>query len=403
MAKRMMVAARVLGMVAVAAASAACGADPGAGAGAGGGDPPGVGTALDFGDAGTVVAMPTGDVIVFSHDPNVITTVVSIDATLEEHDVTTRPANVMGIAGAPDGSLVVTGHSALEHTNSEGLWISGPPVLTRFDAQGATAWSVPMVVEAMAVDAQGDIYLSSASPTPVRIGGGTIATDAHHQSYIVKLAPDGTYLWSVAFGNGSGVPSLAVTPDGVVGIASDMADFEVAGVHVEGAYFAEFDADGTPITAASIGPGLQLELSSAVVADANGFVTAASNAPEGLVARWDLHGAQVWQRTVQGLVALAGDRTGSVYVGVAGAAANLGASDPDPDGALVIGTFDADGNLGAKREIAPMLAVFPRADAIPVVNLPSVAALPGGRLFVGMEPVAGTTDLSVRWTLQVVD
>lgn len=89
--------------------------------------------------------------------------------------------------------------------------------IVRFDAAGATRWSRSfptsgnnLEFEAVAVSPAGNVFLGFMNYTGMDLGGGRLP---YGQGVVVKLAPDGRFVWQRAGGQFSG---LAVDGSGSV-------------------------------------------------------------------------------------------------------------------------------------------------------------------------------------------
>lgn len=114
-------------------------------------------------------------------------------------------------------------------------------------------------VGGLAVDAAGNVVLTGVfgpgggnpPPASVNFGGGALNGPDYLNTYLVRLDPGGTALWSKTFGPGQGL-DVALDPNGQVvatGTGYNMLDFGAGPVPVSGVYVARFGADGAPLGA----------------------------------------------------------------------------------------------------------------------------------------------------------
>jgi hypothetical protein len=105
----------------------------------------------------------------------------------------------------------------------------------KLDEEGNTLWSKRFGDESfqrattVAIDPDGSILLAGNFSGSINFGGATLSTVEGDDAFVVKLAPDGTHLWSRRFG-GAGytlATSIATTPRGpvVAGVFTGEASF----------------------------------------------------------------------------------------------------------------------------------------------------------------------------------
>jgi hypothetical protein len=119
------------------------------------------------------------------------------------------------IAIAPDGGVVVSG---------DGLGV------VKLDATGKTSWTRP-IDGAVAVDSVGDVVVTGALVGSATFGSDTLVSAGGQDVLVVKLSPEGDYLWSRRFGDTSGAQrGQAITVDAtddviVGGVVDGAVDF----------------------------------------------------------------------------------------------------------------------------------------------------------------------------------
>jgi hypothetical protein len=114
-----------------------------------------------------------------------------------------------------DGGFVALSKFGADAPNYENFGIA------RFDAAGATRWSksfriggTELYYEAIAISPLGNVFLGFLNEAGMDFGGGPLP---YGQGVIVKLAPDGRFLWQRSF---DGTPALAVDGSGSVLVAT---------------------------------------------------------------------------------------------------------------------------------------------------------------------------------------
>jgi len=182
---------------------------------------------------------------------------------LYSEDAHSRPR---AIAVAPDGS-VVAGASVAGVLVADGIDdVSGAgeddAFVVKLDPDGNIDWwkrwgdDSHQHADDVAFDADGNIIVTGYFRGAVDFGGGSIETsDSHYDGFVVKLAPDGSHLWSRALsGAHDEVPrALAVNPDGtivVVGYFQGTATFgreDYASAGQRDVFVVKLDADGTTV------------------------------------------------------------------------------------------------------------------------------------------------------------
>lgn len=92
----------------------------------------------------------------------------------------------------------------------------------------------------MAIDAQGNVYITGYMAGEVDFGDGPVVVDTAYNGFLLKLDPNGNLLWKKRIGNDNvdaGVGDLAIDPAGnllVLGAVSDGASLDIDGVSIEG-------------------------------------------------------------------------------------------------------------------------------------------------------------------------
>jgi hypothetical protein len=230
-----------------------------------------------------------------------------------------------------------SGNVIFAETSSDGdnMGVSYRIYVLKFDAAGNELWqkSIGLGTERgidVAVDAAGNIYLAGGFRGLCDFGGGGVwaagAWSDDGDVFLVKYAPDGSYLWGRFFGTLSAERALAVsvTPDGhavIAGVLPGGLDFGGGVVSPPGGsgfFAAGFDPSGTHEWSRAFGPvvssgtwyslGMDVTPSGAVVATGyfRGDVDFGGGSldyqppgtgnltPDIFVASYDAAGAHVW-------------------------------------------------------------------------------------------------------------
>lgn len=225
--------------------------------------------------------------------------------------------------------------------------------VAKFDATGKHLWSKSFAFtrdqsgKAVAVDAQGNIFLAGYFEGTVTFGGGSHTSQGccYEDAFLAKFDPTGAYLWSKSFGDiGSQVAKgLAVDAQGnvvMVGQFQTVVDFGTgplnAGMATYDGFAAKFDSSGIALWAKEFGDDAVDQFVEDVALDSAGnvlitggaqgtadFGTGPLMAPADklnvFVAKLSPAGAGVWSGIYGGVgrgLAIAADSKGGV--GVAG-------------------------------------------------------------------------------------
>lgn len=133
---------------------------------------------LDLGSETPLVAAGGTDAYVAELDRDgAIVYAVALGGPVDEH--------ATSVAAAPDGGAVVS---------AEGLGI------VKLDATGRTAWTRPVQGQ-IAVDRAGNVVVTGALTGTQSFGSDELRSEGGEDVLVVKLSPDGEYLWSRAYGD----------------------------------------------------------------------------------------------------------------------------------------------------------------------------------------------------------
>ncbi len=248
----------------------------------------------------------------------------------------TRLGAGYGIAAAPDGTMFVTGTYRTAGAPRAGVWRLGP-------INGAQVWSKSdtgtVAGTTVFEEAGRAIALAPGTGTAYEIvaaGGLYTGTPTGADAWLVRYAPDGTTVWSLALDGGFGLEdtfnAVAVAPSGDIYAAGRV---EVAPGDFD-AWIVRFNAAGTPIGQAVYSAAFMVaEEALAIAVDAAsevyvaGYVTVPGSGRNAWVSRYAADLATTpWSRSVNGAISstdyyagIAVDpATGAVYV--AGVTAN---------------------------------------------------------------------------------
>ena len=290
-----------------------------------------------------------------------------------------------GVAAAPTGGSVVAGYTDGTFAGQAGS--GGSDVfVAAFDAEGRRRWLRQFGgtgsdrATAVAVDAQGDTYVSGY--TNGRMPGGSSAGAG--DAFLAKLGPDGTLAWLRQFGTTGAdyARGVAVDATGNVFVGGDTNGTLPENANAGGdgdAFLAKFDASGDLVWFRQFGSNGSDRVNG-VATDAAGNVLAAgvtqgslptNNArgkSDGFVAKFDGNGTRVWLRQFGSEDA---DYAYALAVGADGASFVTGftygslpgnASSGNIDGYLA--RFDANGNLSWIRQFGHDGVVFGYAAAV---------------------------------------
>jgi hypothetical protein len=196
------------------------------------------------------------------------------------------------------------------------------------------------------LDAQGDVLLTGWFYGTVDFGGGPITSQTNDDEYVVKFGPSGEHLWSKRFGptggDGPGHVIVALDAQGNVYVSGGFTgtwDFGGGTLTAKGksdAFLAKLDPAGNYLWARSYGQG-DGQAAAQIAVDAGGHVLLAASflgtidfgagalhssnklAPDIAIARIGADGQALWSRRFgQGgeiaIDGLAADLAGNVYV-----------------------------------------------------------------------------------------
>lgn len=134
------------------------------------------------------------------------------------------------IAVDPNGEIVVVGHFAETVTFGGGALtaVGGEDIFVlKLDAAGNTLWTRAFGGAEddegldVGIDSAGNVIFVAAFEGEVDFGGGALVGAGKKDLALVKLAPDGTHLWSKRIGNSANDSSaeLSVHPSGEIALA----------------------------------------------------------------------------------------------------------------------------------------------------------------------------------------
>ena len=109
--------------------------------------------------------------------------------------------------------------------------------------------------QALGIDAAGNIYVSGWFAGTINFGGNALTSAGGEDSFLVKLSPDGTHIWSKRFGaaNTQRIKDLAIDPAGGVVVTGDfLGSIDLGGGALTSAggvdiFLAKLNADGTHV------------------------------------------------------------------------------------------------------------------------------------------------------------
>lgn len=174
------------------------------------------------------------------------------------------PVRITGMAVDPGGAVVLTGYYQGSVDFGGGPMLSAgldDIFVARYEAGGAFVFARRFGdtdhqsgAGGVAVDKDGDIYLTGGYRGAVDFGGGPFVNEGDEDVYLVKLGPLGETLWAQSFGDLSHQQAgpIAVSDEGRVAIAGTFegeVDFgggvlqSTAGFHFN-LFVAQFDAEG---------------------------------------------------------------------------------------------------------------------------------------------------------------
>lgn len=285
------------------------------------------------------------------------------------------------LAGTFVGTLNLGGELLVGVDGNEG---ESDIFLAKFDADGEHLWSKSFaftrdqVGKAVAVDAQGNIFLAGYFEGTVTFGGGSHTSQGccNEDAFLAKFDPSGVYLWSKSFGDSGSQVAKGLAVDAqdnvvMVGQFQTMVDFGTgplnAGPATNDGFAAKFDSSGIALWAKEFGDDAVDQFVEDVALDSAGnvlitggaqgtvdFGTGPLMAPADklniFVAKLSPAGAGVWSGIYGGIgrgLAIAADSKGGV--GVAGeykGAVDFGGGKlPEKSADLAFFTwFDASGN-----------------------------------------------------------
>lgn len=304
------------------------------------------------------------------------------------------PDLATGVGVRPDGSVVVAGYTtgSLPGATSAG---ESDVFVAAYTPDGRQQWLRQFGsrgfdrATALAVDAQGDAYVSGYTNNRMPLGDSIGSGDA----FLAKVGPDGTLLWLRQFGTtGSDYArGVAVDATGNVFVAGDTNGTLEGASYLGGdsdAYVAKYDASGDLVWQEQFGgPGADKVNGITIDAAGNVLVTGVTTGSlptnhalgdvDGFVGMFDNNGQRVWLRQFGSnaqdyAYAIAAGRDGGSFVtGYTYGSMPGQTSSGNIDGFLV--HYDRNGNLLWARQFGQNEAVFDFA----------VAVDPSGNVLVG--------------------
>lgn len=201
---------------------------------------------------------------------------------------------VLGIAVAPDGEVVVVGRFQGEVDFGGGKLASagGDDVfVARFLANGAFLWAdrfgdaADQRANAVAIDLAGNVFLAGRYEGALDVGKNALVAEGGGDAFVAALDKSGNPLWARSFGDASPQEALAVasTPSGDVTVGGKFqgtASFgggDVASAGGHDAFLATFDVSGAFLWARTFGDVAEQQIL-AVAVDAGGAVWATGSA-----------------------------------------------------------------------------------------------------------------------------
>ena len=147
-----------------------------------------------------------------------------------------QEASALGVAFDAAGDMIVSGGS------SGNVDFGGGPMspdyatcVVKLDPDGDYVWSAPVGGVLVAVDAAGNIVVAGVFDEPTDFGGGVITPDPSGDIYVVKLDTNGAHVWSKSFGG--------VGWEYVDGLAIDTA----GNILLTGSFYETFDFGAAPL------------------------------------------------------------------------------------------------------------------------------------------------------------
>lgn len=155
----------------------------------------------------------------------------SAGSDLVEALVVTRAGDVYG-GGYFNGPMTIDGETLTPVDQADAF-------LVRLTSDGDLTWARSFggtgfdEIEALAIDAWGEVYVGGSFTTSIDVGGGAMASVGGADGYVARLGPDGEHRWSVSFGSAAGDAVRGVAPDGLgnVGVGAYVGgpvDFDFA-------------------------------------------------------------------------------------------------------------------------------------------------------------------------------
>jgi len=164
------------------------------------------------------------------------------------------------------------------------------PVHHKHAATLNPAWSIRLgdaisqLAEGVAFDQSGNIIVAGSFEGTTDFGGGPITSAGGYDIFVVKLAPNGSHIWSKRFGDGSDQYGKAVAVDGsgnvfVMGDFFGGVDFgggPLTSAGNEDVFVAKFDANGNYLWANRMGDS-QMQILWCGAADPSGRIVLAGS------------------------------------------------------------------------------------------------------------------------------
>lgn len=341
-----------------------------------------------------------------------------------------------GIATSSDGSVSLTGfYSAPISFGGATFPISGigDAYAASFDGSLAHRWSHDLgspsadggVIETgvdVAVDAAGNTLMAMLLKGQADLGGGPLGVDGETHAVLLKLAPDGSHVWSKDLGqNCEGRARVAAGPgDRVVFMTCyegtvDFGDGPVTGMQSTQFAAVSYTAGGAFEWQVLWGTGMDQPAGVAVDPAGNAYIGATLRFPydfgsgtltpqgqmDGLIIKLDAAGGYLWSRRYGGaddepLDSLAASADGIVVSGTFATTIDFGGGPLVADsGDAYVLRLDADGNHVWSRKIGGNSTDQAVVSFDPQGNVLVAGRLNGNADFAGMESPGGAFDYDV--------
>jgi hypothetical protein len=317
------------------------------------------------------------------------------------------PTFLSGLAAGPDGSALFLGAMTSLATSEEA---SG--ALAMRTPSGDVAWTVSApgwFVLSAAVDADASSYVAiecdgEKQHPPVPFAGLSLACDRLITVHVVKLDATGHPVWTLETDVGS---SIALAPDGVIGVIGEGNAPSIDGVHVplEEVAFASINPDGSFAFAKNLGPVNGFAVAALVAADATGFTTVTAQpfmSEGGTVTRWGRDGTAAWSVPISGgfFTNIGEDASGNTFVADLGAS-SYGSESADTD-RLTVAEIDPSGSVSDVLDVESTDVAHPSFWQFQLVPYPNMTVTTDGHALIAT-PGPGATSLNdVPWRIHSV-